>query len=135
MRVLIGCEYSGVVRDAFIAMGHDAISCDLLPTDKPGPHYQGDVRDIWSDGFDLMIIHPDCTFVCGSGWHWNKRVVGRHMLSLRAIDFFRQCMEAPVPRICAENPVGVLSSYYRKPDQYIQPHEYGHDSSKKLDSG
>lgn len=99
MRVLIGCEYSGIVRDAFIAMGHDAISCDLLPTDKPGPHYQGDVRDIWNNGFDLMIIHPDCTFVCGSGWHWNKRVVGRHMMSLRAIDFFKQCMQA----LCRES--------------------------------
>lgn len=131
MRVLIGCEYSGVVRDAFIAMGHDAISCDFLPTDAPGPHYQGDVRDIWGDGFDLMIIHPDCTYVCGSGWHWNKRVVGRHMLSLRAIEFFKECMAAPVPKICAENPVGVLSSHYRKPDQYIQPYEYGHDASKK----
>lgn len=131
MRVLVGCEYSGVVRDAFISMGHDAISCDLLPTDAPGPHYQGDVRDIWGDGFDLMIIHPDCTYVCGSGWHWNKRVIGRHMLSLRAIEFFKECMAAPVPKICAENPVGVLSSHYRKPDQYIQPYEYGHDASKK----
>jgi hypothetical protein len=131
MRVLVGCEYSGVVRDAFIAEGHDAISCDFLPTDKPGPHYQGDVRDIWNDGFDLMVIHPDCTYVCGSGWHWNKRIVGRHMLSLRAIDFFIQCMEAPVPKICSENPVGVLSTYYRKPDQYIQPYEFGHDASKK----
>lgn len=131
MRVLVGCEYSGVVRDAFISMGHDAISCDLLPTDVPGPHYQGDVRDIWGDGFDLMIIHPDCTYVCGSGWHWNKRVVGRYMLSLRAIEFFKECMAAPVPKICAENPVGVLSSHYRKPDQYIQPYEYGHDASKK----
>lgn len=131
MRVLVGCEYSGVVRDAFIAEGHDAISCDFLPTDKPGPHYQGDVRDIWNDGFDLMVIHPDCTYVCGSGWHWNKRIVGRHMLSLRAIDFFIQCMEAPVPKICAENPVEALSTYYRKPDQYIQPYEFGHDASKK----
>jgi len=131
MRVLIGCEHSGTVRDAFIKMGHDAISCDLLPSDVGGPHYQGDVRDIWGNGFDLMIVHPDCTFVCGSGWHWNKKRVGRHMSSLRAIDFFKQCMNAPVPKIAAENPIGVLSTEYRKPDQYIHPHEYGEDASKK----
>ena len=131
MRVLVGCENSGIIRDAFNAAGHYAISCDLLPSDRVGPHYQGDVRDIWSNDFDLMIIHPDCTFVCGSGWHWNKRRVGRHMMSLRAIAFFKEAMLAPVQRIAAENPVGVLSTQYRKPDQYIQPYEYGHNASKK----
>lgn len=131
MRVLIGCEYSGAVRDAFLRMGHDAWSCDLLPTDVPGPHYRCDVREVWHLNWDLFIVHPDCTYVCGSGWHWNKKVVGRHMMSLRAVDFFIQCMNAPVEKIAAENPVGVLSTYYRKPDQYIQPHEFGHDASKK----
>jgi hypothetical protein len=132
MRVIVGCENSGIIRDAFEAHGHSAMSCDLLPSDRPGNHYQGDVRDLFgAEDADLFIVHPDCTYICGSGWHWNNRRVGRHMQSLRAIDFFAQMLNAPFEKVAAENPVGAISSHIRKPDQYIQPHQFGHDASKK----
>ena len=130
MRVLIGCESSGIIRDAFLARGHDAISCDLLPTSRPGPHYQGDVRDIWGNGFDLMIVHPDCTYVCGSGLHWNNRGRGWERTEA-ALDFDRECLAAPVEKIALENPVGLIGTRIRKADQWIQPYEFGHDASKK----
>ena len=129
MKVLIACEYSGRVRDAFIAQGHDAISCDLLPTDSPGPHYQGDVRDILNNGFDLMIAHPPCTHLAISGCRYfkEKRADGRQQ---EALDFVRLLMNAPIDRWCLENPVSIISTEIRKPDQIIQPWEFGHGECK-----
>ena len=131
MRVLVACEYSGTVRDAFLSAGHDAMSCDLLPTDVDGPHYQGDVRDVMNDGWDLMIAHPPCTYLSVSGMHWTKRGLRDPQLTEDALAFVRLLMDAPVPRIAVENPVSVISSRIRKPDQIIQPWWFGHDASKK----
>ena len=131
MKVLIACEYSGVVRDAFIAKGHDAVSCDLLPTDKPGPHYQGDVFDIINNGWDLMIAHPPCTYLAVSGMHWTTRGLRDPKLTDDALNFVQRLMDAPIERIALENPVSVISSRIRKPDQIIQPWWFGHDASKK----
>ena len=130
MRVLVACEYSGRVRDAFTAMGHYAMSCDLLPTDALGNHYQGDVRDIIENGWDLMIAHPPCTYLCSSGLHWNKRVPGRAQQTEEALDFVRMLLDAPIKKIALENPIGCISSRIRKPDQTIQPYHFGHDASK-----
>lgn len=130
MRVLIACEYSGTVRDAFAAKGHDAWSCDLLPTEKPGKHYQGDIIDVLHDGWDLMIAHPPCTFLCSSGLHWNKKRLERAQMTLDALSFVRLLLDAPIPKIALENPVGAISTQIRKPDQTIQPYQYGHDASK-----
>lgn len=129
MRVLIACEYSGTVRDAFLARGHEAMSCDLLPTDAPGPHYQGDVRDVLHYPWDLMIAHPPCTHLSVSGArHFEaKRMDGRQQA---AVSFFMELARAPIPMIAIENPVCVMSSLYRKPDQTIQPHMFGHPESK-----
>lgn len=131
MRVLIACEFSGTIRDAFLKRGHEAWSCDLLPTESPGQHYEGDVRDILDDGWDLMIAHPDCTYLCSSGLHWNKRVPGREAKTQKALEFVRELMNAPIPRIAIENPTGKIGTAIRKADQYIQPYEYGHDASKR----
>lgn len=131
MRVLIACEYSGRVRDAFIARGHDALSCDLLPTERPGPHYTGDVRDILGEGWDLMIAHPPCTYLSVSGMHWTKRGLRDPKLTEDALDFVRLLMNAPIERICIENPVSIISSRIRKPDQIVQPWQFGDDASKK----
>jgi hypothetical protein len=131
MKVLIACEYSGRVRDAFIARGHDAVSCDLLPTDTPGPHYIGNVQDILADRWDMMIAHPPCTYLCSSGLHWNTRRPGRAQMTEDALDFVRMLMDAPIPRIAIENPTGCISTRIRKPDQMIHPYQYGHDASKK----
>ena len=130
MKVLVACEYSGTVRDAFIMRGHDAVSCDILPTDSPGPHYLGDVRDILNDGWDLMIAHPPCTHlaVSGAAWFAEKRADGRQQAG---IDFFMEMINANIPKICVENPVCIMSSVYRKPDQIIQPYMFGHPESKK----
>ena len=131
MRVLIACEYSGRVRDAFLAAGHDALSCDILPTDVSGPHYQGDVRDIINDGWDLMVAHPPCTYLSVSGMHWTTRGLRDPKLTEDALDFVRLLLDAPIERIALENPVSVISSRIRKPDQIINPYEFGHDASKK----
>jgi hypothetical protein len=131
MRVLIACEYSGVVRDAFIRAGHEAMSCDLLPTDASGPHYQGDVFDIISDGWDLMIAHPPCTYLSVSGMHWTTRGLRDPQLTEDALAFVQRLMDAPVERIAIENPVSIISTRIRKPDQIIQPWWFGHDASKK----
>jgi len=130
MRVLIACEFSGTVRDAFIARGHDAVSCDMLPTERPGPHIQGDVLDVLGDGWDLMIAHPPCTHLAVSGArHFaEKRADGRQQA---ALEFVRRLMAAPIPRWCVENPVSIISSAIRKPDQIIQPYQFGHPESKK----
>ena len=130
MKVLVACEFSGRVRDAFIRRGHDAMSCDLLPTDVPGPHHEGDVRDILDDGWDLMIAHPPCTYLASSGLHWNKRRPKRAVLTEEALKFVRMLLEAPIKRIALENPIGCISSRIRKPEQIIQPWQFGHDASK-----
>jgi site-specific DNA-cytosine methylase len=127
MKVLIACEYSGAVRDAFIAQGHDAISCDLLPTDVPGPHYQGDVRDIIEDGFDLMVAHPPCTHLAVSGARWFK---DKQVEQVEALDFVRLLLSAPIDKIALENPISIISSRIRKPNQIIQPWQFGHPESK-----
>lgn len=185
LRVLVACEYSGAVRDAFAKLGHQAMSCDLLPSEAPGLHYRGDVRDVldgWmpvtfagdcdpegegdceasgadvasclcigptqegveyreterglfgrpigARNWDLMVAHPPCTYLCSSGIHWNSRVPGRAALTEEAINFVRLLLDAPIGRVAIENPIGVLSSRLRKPDQIIQPWQYGHDASK-----
>ena len=127
MKVLVACEYSGTVRDAFIAAGHEALSCDLLPTDNPGPHYQGDVRDVLHDGWDLMIAHPPCTHLAVSGARWFK---DKQAEQAEALDFVRLLLDAPIERIALENPVSVISSRIRKPDQIIQPWQFGHGETK-----
>jgi len=185
-RVLVACEFSGTVRDAFARRGWEAWSCDLLPTQSPGLHFQGDVRNIlegWTpvrfqgecdpegdcgeclvsglftgdcqcygptqdgieyverDGvlwgrpedrphWDLMIAHPPCTYLCSSGLHWNKRVSGRQQETDRALDFVRELLNAPIEKIALENPVGCISTKIRKPDQTIQPWQFGHPESK-----
>ena len=131
MRILIACEYSGTVRDAFTAKGHYALSCDLLPTDVPGPHYQGDVFDIINDGWDMMIAHPPCTYLSVSGMHWTARGLRDPQLTEDALEFVRRLMAAPIPRIAVENPISVISSRIRKPDQIINPWQFGHDASKR----
>ena len=131
MKVLIACESSGTVRDAFIRAGHDAMSCDILPTEKPGPHYQGDVRDVLGDGWDLLIGHPPCTYLSVSGMHWTTRGLRDPQLTEDALAFARLLMDAPIARIAIENPVSIISSRIRKPDQIIQPYQFGHDASKK----
>lgn len=127
MKVLVACEYSGTVRDAFIRAGHDAMSCDILPTDSAGPHYQGDVRDILGDGWDLMIAHPPCTHLAVSGARWFKDKVTEQA---EALDFVRLLMDAPIERIAIENPISIISSKIRKPDQIIQPWMFGHGETK-----
>jgi hypothetical protein len=130
MRVLVACEYSGTVRDAFRRAGHDAMSCDLLPTEAPGPHYQGDVRDVLDDGWDLMVAHPPCTYLSVSGMHWTTRGLRDPQLTEDALTFVRLLLEAPVPRIALENPVSIISSRIRKPDQIVQPWMFGHGETK-----
>ena len=127
MRVLVACEYSGRVRDAFIREGHEAMSCDLLPTDEPGPHYQGDVQDLLGEGWDLMIAHPPCTHLAVSGARWFKEKLAEQA---EALDFVRILMSAPIERIAIENPISIISSRIRKPDQVIQPWQYGHGETK-----
>ncbi len=129
MKILIACEYSGIVRDAFIKKGHDAISCDLLPTEKAGPHYQGDVFDIINDGFDLMIAHPPCTYLSYSGTvAWDNP--GRIKKRLDALEFFRRLWEASIDKICIENPKSCASPVIAKYTQEIQPYYFG-DSDMK----
>ena len=129
MRVLVACEYSGVVRDAFIRGGHDAMSCDLLPTESPGPHYQGDVRDVLDYPWDMMIAHPPCTHlsVSGARHFGEKRFDGRQQ---SAASFFMMLAKSGIPKIAIENPVSVMSSVWRKPDQIIQPWQFGHGETK-----
>lgn len=134
MRVLIACEFSGVVREAFRAKGHEAWSCDLLPSDDNSSyHIQDDVLKhlkAGHAGWDLMIAHPPCTYLSVSGLHWNKRRPERTKLTEEAIDFVRTLLECSIGRIALENPIGAISTRIRKPDQIIQPYQYGHDASK-----
>lgn len=143
MKILIACEYSGIVRDAFISMGHNVISCDFLPSEAPGPHRKGDVFDLISSEFDMMIAHPPCTYLCSSGLHWNTRksdsgeytpaAIKRQQQTKDALKFITDLWNAPIEKICIENPVGCINtrlSFMPKP-QYVQPYEYAHDASKK----
>jgi hypothetical protein len=127
LRVLVACEYSGTVRDAFIAAGHDAMSCDLLPTEKEGPHYQGNVLDILNDGWDLMVAHPPCTHLAVSGARWFKNKLTEQA---EALKFVGVLLNAPINKIALENPVSIISSQIRKPNQVIQPWQFGHGETK-----
>lgn len=138
MRVLVACEFSGTVRDAFCALGHDAVSCDLLPSDTPGKHIQGDVIPHLGDGWDLMIAHPPCTYLANSGARWlykegGKRDPKRWKLMREGAEFFRLILEAPIPRIAVENPI---QHRHAKEvigcgqDQVIQPWMFGHGETK-----
>lgn len=128
MRVLVACEFSGVVRDAFTARGHSAMSCDLLPTESdPINHWQGDVRDVLDWGWDLMIAHPPCTHLAVSGARWFAE---KRQEQEEALAFVQLLMDAPIPRIAVENPISVISTRIRKPDQIIQPWQFGHGETK-----
>ena len=127
MKVLVACEFSGIVRDAFLAEGHDAMSCDLLPTERPGPHYQGNVFDILDDGWDMMLAFPPCTHLAVSGARWWK---GKEREQIEALWFAFALLNAPIPRIMVENPIGKISTAIRKPDQIIQPWQFGHGETK-----
>jgi len=135
MKILVACEFSGTVRDAFIKNGHDAMSCDLEPTEVPGPHYQGNVMDVIDQNWDLMIAFPPCTYLTLTGNKWFKpefsnRFPTRNQDRKNAIKFFMDLVNLPIPKIAIENPIGVMSSFYRTPDQIIQPWEYGHKTTK-----
>jgi hypothetical protein len=129
MKILIACEFSGIVREAFAKRGHDAWSCDLLPTEIPGQHIQDDVLKHLDERWDLMIAHPSCTHLAVSGARWfkEKQADGRQQ---RGIDFFMKLINAPINRIAVENPIGIMSTKYRKPDQIIQPYQFGHEVQK-----
>ncbi len=127
MRVLVACEFSGAVRDAFSALGHDAMSCDLLPSEAPGKHYEGDVFDLNLSRFDLMIAHPPCTHLAVSGARWWP---GKRVEQAAAVDFVRRLLAAPVKRIALENPIGFLSKAIAPPSQIIQPWQHGHGETK-----
>ena len=128
MRVLIGCEFSGIVRDAFTRAGHYATSCDLLPTETQGAHHQGDLLEILNQGWDLAIFHPPCTHLAVSGARWFK---DKQQEQIEALEFVRVLLNAPIDKIALENPVSIISSVIRKPDQYIQPWQFGHGETKK----
>ena len=127
MKVLIACEYSGIVRDAFLTRGHDAISCDILPTEREGPHIEGDVLDVLNENWDLMIAHPPCTHLAVSGARWFKNKVEEQK---EALQFVKTLLDAPIPKIALENPVSVISTRIRKPDQIVQPYWFGHEATK-----
>ena len=128
MRVLVACEFSGIVRAAFRARGHEAWSCDLEPSEQPGPHLQGDALDMLHQGWDLMIAHPPCTYLCNSGARWWRQ---RQAEQRHALAFVQLLLEAPIPRICLENPEGCISTRLCKPTQSIHPWEYGEPFEKK----
>lgn len=127
MKILVACEFSGIVREAFKSKGHDAWSCDLLPSEVAGSHIQGDVLDILDNGWDMMIAHPPCTHLAVSGARWFKY---KEAEQLEAIEFFMSLVSAPIEKICVENPISIMSTKYRKPDQIIQPYQFGHGETK-----
>jgi hypothetical protein len=131
MKVLVACEYSGIVRDAFAAKGHNAWSCDILPTESLGNHFQGDVLQYLDKGWDLMIAHPPCTHLAVSGARWFTEGKKPWSLQEEALDFVRKLLNAPIDKIALENPVSVISTKIRKPNQIIQPFQFGHNVSKK----
>jgi hypothetical protein len=126
-KILIACEFSGIVRDAFTKAGHYAVSCDFLSSERPGCHIQGDVSQILNNCWDMMIAFPPCTYLAVSGARWFSK---REREQKVAFDFFMELVNAPIPRICIENPVGIMSTRYRKPDQIIQPWMFGHGETK-----
>lgn len=126
--MLVACEFSGVVRDAFGSLGHEAVSCDLLPTERPGPHVQDDVLALLQEDWDLMIAHPPCTHLAVSGARW---FADKQVEQAAALEFVRVLLNAPIPRIALENPVSIISSRIRKPDQTIQPWQFGHGEVKR----
>lgn len=128
MKVLLGCEFSGIVREAFRKKGHNAYSCDFLKSEIPGKHIQDDILKHLDEDWELMIVHPPCTHLAVSGARWFKF---KQKEQLEALDFVRKLLEAPIPRICLENPVSIISSRIRKPDQIIQPWMFGHGETKK----
>lgn len=133
MRVLVACEFSGIVRDAFAARGHFAMSCDIRENETPGEHYQGDVRDVLDDGWDLMVAHPPCTYLTNAGVRWLREKDGRWAEMIEAAAFFRELLTADIPRIAIENPV--MHRYGqqivgRKQDQRVQPWQFGHGETK-----
>ena len=131
-RLLVACEYSGKVRNAFANLGWDAWSCDLLPSDSDNTnHYQGPVEDIITDGWDMLIAFPPCTYLCASGMHWTTRGKRDPKLTEDALTFVRILLDAPVLKIALENPIGAISTRIRKPDQIIQPWQFGHNASKR----
>jgi len=130
VRVLVACEFSGTVREAFRARGHDAWSCDLVPCEIGGPHIIGDALEVVGRGWDLMVAHPPCTHLASSGQHWFSRGLKSPHLRDEAIAFVAALMRAPIARICIENPIGVLSSAVGKPAQIVQPWQFGEDASK-----
>lgn len=133
MRVLVACEFSGVVRDAFIARGHDAVSCDLLPSERPGPHIQGDVLDVLSDGWDIAVCHPPCTFLCNSGVRWLAGSTIRKRKMKDAAVFFAELLNCDIPKVAVENPImHRYGKIYigRGQDQVIQPWQFGHKEMK-----
>lgn len=130
MRVIVACEFSGTVRDAFAARGHDAWSCDLLPSETPGNHIQGDVLAVIGDGWDLMVAHPPCTYLASMGIWWNAKRPERWPLTYDAMEFVKKLWQAPIAMIAIENPIGYLNKNFRKPDQIIQPWQFGHEANK-----
>lgn len=130
MRVLVACEFSGIVREAFAALGHDAWSCDLLPTEKPGQHIQGDVLEVINQEWDLMVAHPPCTYLCGMGIWWNHKRPERWPLTYQAKDFVTLLWESNIDQICIENPIGYLNKNWQKPCQIINPWQFGHQANK-----
>jgi hypothetical protein len=131
MKVLVACEFSGIVREAFKAKGHDAWSCDLLPTEIPGNHIQGDVLVLLNDGWDLMIAHPPCTYLSYAAAHvWNKP--GRAEKRQQALDFFLRLYNAPIRKLAIENPVGYPNTVFRKPDQIVRPWYFGEPIQKNI---
>jgi site-specific DNA-cytosine methylase len=133
MKVLVACEFSGVVREAFRKKGHDAYSCDLLPSPDTYNHYQQDIFEVLRQDpeWDLMIAHPPCTYLSVSGLHWNKRNPERAQQTEEALEFVHRLMEADIQKICIENPVGCISTRIKKPSQIIQPYEFNEDASKR----
>ena len=133
MNVLVGCEFSGRVGDAFDELGHDVTTCDFLPSESERgvKHHQGDIMDIIDDGWDMALLFPPCTYLCVSGLHWNKRVPERAEKTEEALKFVERLLNADIPMIALENPVGCISSRIRKPDQMIQPYDFGDDASKR----
>lgn len=136
MKVLIACEFTGIVRNAFTERGHDAVSCDLIKSELSGSHIIGDVLGIIDQSWDLMIAHPPCTYLAVSGNRWMKpeyanKYPNRSKQRLEAVEFFMELINAPIPKICVENPVGIMSTRYTKPSQYVQPWQFGHGEVKK----
>jgi len=127
VKVLVACEFSGIVRDAFIKRGHDVVSVDLLPSEQEGPHIVGDVVEVLDQGWDLMIAHPPCTYLAVSGARWFK---DRQEEQQDALSFFKKLLDSNIPKIAIENPIGVVSTKIRKPDQIIQPWQFGHEETK-----